>query len=413
MGFLILLTGVFGLFTPQTDTTFTDTLHVFNAVDSVYSSKAITVSYDQSQPLLSTGHFIPEDRTEKILPSISDVPEEDNLFFSAFTSIAAGEEKMYPLSAVVKLFQVRNDTATSSCSGIMVSPRHVLTAGHCVYRNNELRSPLYAFAGYHQNGIENTVLLSRATTYYTTYDVRKQSWSQNDIALLELDYNIGDQSGWMGLGYFSKSDWMQNQLTYTYGYPATTHPVDTTLVYDGEAMIEGHGFGRLDSNRPEKILLSTVGTPGQSGSSLFVKDAEHGYFSLGTFSFTSHGINLSAFQKITAFNYLAFSHVIENADPVSIAEEIELARDFRLHQNYPNPFNPTTVIPFELKKAGEVSLSVYTITGQKVATLLSNERFTAGYHTTPFNAENIGSGMYLYVLQGDGFRATEKMILLK
>jgi len=86
---------------------------------------------------------------------------------------------------------------------------------------------------------------------------------------------------------------------------------------------------------------------------------------------------------------------------------------FALDQNYPNPFNPSTTIQFQVQKAGRVSLKVYNILGEQVATLL-DEAKAAGSYAVSFDAGTLASGMYFYRLSSDaGLSETRKMVLLK
>ncbi len=89
-----------------------------------------------------------------------------------------------------------------------------------------------------------------------------------------------------------------------------------------------------------------------------------------------------------------------------------LPRDVALGQNYPNPFNPTTTIAFTLPEAGFVSLKVYNLIGQEVATLVDETKEAGSYNMT-FNAESLTSGVYLYKLQAGGTVITKKFTLLK
>lgn len=93
-------------------------------------------------------------------------------------------------------------------------------------------------------------------------------------------------------------------------------------------------------------------------------------------------------------------------------EEEENPDAFRLAQNYPNPFNPSTNISFNLPSSGEVSLKVYNLLGQEVASLVDG-RLNSGSHTFTFDASQLASGMYIYRLQAGNHLQTKKMMLIK
>ncbi len=89
---------------------------------------------------------------------------------------------------------------------------------------------------------------------------------------------------------------------------------------------------------------------------------------------------------------------------------------YELSQNYPNPFNPSTTIKYQIKESGFVTLNVYNLLGNLVATLVQ-ENEPAGTYYINFNANTEGnqlpSGVYFYRLQVGNFVATKKMIIMK
>jgi len=93
--------------------------------------------------------------------------------------------------------------------------------------------------------------------------------------------------------------------------------------------------------------------------------------------------------------------------------------EFSLAQNYPNPFNPTTTISYSIPAtntnvglATYVTLEVYDVIGNKVATLVSEEQSTGNYKVN-FNATELSNGVYFYRIEAGTFMEIKKMILLK
>lgn len=100
--------------------------------------------------------------------------------------------------------------------------------------------------------------------------------------------------------------------------------------------------------------------------------------------------------------------------PVTDVEynEYNIPNKFELFQNYPNPFNPRTTISYQLPVSSNVTLKVYDILGNEVATLVK-ELKEAGTHNTEFDASKLCSGVYLYRLQTGSFDQNKKMLILK
>ncbi len=102
---------------------------------------------------------------------------------------------------------------------------------------------------------------------------------------------------------------------------------------------------------------------------------------------------------------------------LGIGDEINLPNSFVLAQNYPNPFTPSTTIEFSIPTNSYVSLKIYNLLGQSVATLLE-KKLSAGIHVatwdgTTQNGKTAPSGVYFYKLLAQNREITKKMLLLK
>jgi len=90
---------------------------------------------------------------------------------------------------------------------------------------------------------------------------------------------------------------------------------------------------------------------------------------------------------------------------------------FKLHQNFPNPFNPQTVISFELPITSTVEITIYNLMGQKLRTLISDEKEAGSYHVS-WDAKDdkgnlVSSGIYLYKMKAGDLVQTHKMLFIR
>ena len=120
--------------------------------------------------------------------------------------------------------------------------------------------------------------------------------------------------------------------------------------------------------------------------------------------------------------------IVTYANPTSINENPVTPNSFYLYQNSPNPFNPTTIIKYKIpnviasgaKQSQFVTLKVYDVLGNEVATLVNEEK-SSGTYEVEFNSQsshsgevrNLPSGIYFYKLKAGSFVDTKKMVLMK
>lgn len=91
----------------------------------------------------------------------------------------------------------------------------------------------------------------------------------------------------------------------------------------------------------------------------------------------------------------------------------QIPSSFEVSQNYPNPFNPSTTIEFSITERAQITLSVYSINGELITTLVNEAEFESGNYTVTFDASKLASGTYIYSLNNGINTISKKMTLLK
>jgi hypothetical protein len=148
---------------------------------------------------------------------------------------------------------------------------------------------------------------------------------------------------------------------------------------------------------------------------------------IDTLSFVS-GLILKPFRDLSQVPFLtidsAFSSLAAGITPHG-GSYVQEPLQYKLEQNYPNPFNPTTTFSFTLKQTSFVTLKIYNVLGQEVATVINREQMDEGLQEFEFNASRLASGVYFYRIMAEGiadpdngitgqtYVAVKKMLLLK
>ncbi|MBI5214127.1 MAG: T9SS type A sorting domain-containing protein [Ignavibacteriae bacterium] len=174
--------------------------------------------------------------------------------------------------------------------------------------------------------------------------------------------------------------------------------------YDPESRYHGLMVKEIDSLADYFITYcdsSMVGSAAELDSVLkLLNGAFVGPFD--TVSFHTGKLVLTGVKSIAEVPYLMRDPAIT---PVTMIPQPfnEQPESFSLEQNYPNPFNPTTTIEFSVPEYASISLSVFNILGQEIASPIIQEEYDAGTHEISFDASQLPSGIYFYRLVGETF----------
>lgn len=186
-------------------------------------------------------------------------------------------------------------------------------------------------------------------------------------------------------------------------FSATTIGSTVKLSWNTATEVNNYGFDierAVISNGERNLSWGKIGFVNGNGNSNSPKD----------YSFVDDNISSGRYsyrlKQIDNDGQFEYSKIIE--------VDMNGVKKFELSQNYPNPFNPSTVIGYELPVNGFVSLKVFDVLGNEIATLVNEEKPAGSYNVQfTINSVQLGSGVYFYRLQSGDYVESRKMVILK
>ncbi len=333
---------------------------------------------------------------------LSQVPPVNNLFTnSMFCDISKADNTLnisdFPMRAATAFRYYKLGVVKTSCSGILVSPNFVLSAGHCVYKYLDQTFSYYdslRISPSFNNGQESINIpgsYAKRIYIFKTYYDKKQF---DDIALIELETAIGLQTGWVGIGYSTNFSNYQNKVFHKFSYPAYVHPYDSTRVYNGDTLYYNYGLiNKLNTNYGINSP-NAIGVQGQSGSSFLYADNNDCY-SVGVLNFSNNYIH----YPISNHVFYQFQNILNNT--LMSVNEYQTNNTSALV--WPNPFSD--MIKIQTSKPGSFVFSIYNSIGQQIL----QQTFEGSYQT--FLLNDLKKGIYfIRIEQNHTIIASNKFI---
>jgi len=247
-------------------------------------------------------------------------------------------------------------------------------------------------------GPAHFVVVDQYTSYAT--GSAQLTWIENDLASTAKPWKFiyFHEPGWSAGGHGNSTS-VQNYIQ------PLCEQYDVSIVFAGH----NHYYARAVVNEIHHVTTGGGGaplySPNPSNPNVVSTAMAYHYCNVeingGTLHFTALKPDSTILDEFTIN--------VTDIGPLSTSSTLD---NYVLYPAYPNPFNPTTNIEFSIPKFEFVTLKVYNILGEEVATLVS-ERLAAGSYKYDWNASDLAIGVYMYRLQAGEFVDVKKMILMK
>jgi hypothetical protein len=267
---------------------------------------------------------------------------------------------------------------------------------------------------------------------YTGYHIGSKHYAQNAkanshqiLGMISLDLiGYNDNFNYQAIATDTSN---QNFVSFAEKFFIANNQFGIDLIMEGPPFFYGTWSDHLSfwSEGYPSILMLEHAPPWQDYPPFYQKNPN-----LHTSDDTSGYLNMELVKKVTQLNLATFASLSASLNLTDVEQNDDLiAEEFLLSQNYPNPFNPSTKISFTVQsythpsipsREGRersdrgvlVTLKVYDILGNEVATLVDEQK-QPGIYEVEFDGNTLSSGIYFYTLQSGSYFTSRKMLLLK
>ncbi|MEP7196079.1 MAG: T9SS type A sorting domain-containing protein [Saprospiraceae bacterium] len=349
-------------FTPPKDTTYKENkLIVFNMLEKKFD----TVLYRNNDHHLNKKH--PTYNYEQHNGMIYNLKGQEYVFSNLLPADQLAEFPDYPISTTVKLFLTffnpnNHQGGFGTCSGVIISPGYILTAGHCVKSNFDSSYVVSCTVVPAYNLGSTPFGITTTTNWYSFTQWTANGNLDYDMAIMSLTNPIGNNTKWLDWGYNSNDSFFTSasNVFYSFGYPGYD-PIGNPAFEEGERMY--YMRGNMDFwNSSNTMCHNNIAYQGLSGSGLYYQDSSnnrkvYGVLSHGSISppyYTCH-------CRMDSSMFELFNSIIPE---ISSVENERIKKQILI---YPNPTKGIFKIDFSEIKYKEIKLQIYDALGLEVA----------------------------------------------